>query len=88
MTDKELLPCPLCNSDDVYVLSGAAYRVKCMACYTSGSFGEKEEAIKAWNTRAKTQREKELEDMLIAISKAEARGVDCSASIKNMLNKH
>ncbi len=68
MRDK-LKNCPLCDSDNVEVVSSAAYRVKCFSCYTSGSFGDKEEAIKAWNARAT---DNTIEALVDALKEAQA----------------
>jgi len=78
MTDKqELLPCPYCGEDvsleqPQYEESDEWWGVICRSTKNLGGTcaieqtpsRTKQAAIKRWNTRAKTQREKELEEAL------------------------
>ena len=52
----ELKPCPFCGGEDFQMVSvyGGEYYVDCLTCTACGPSGEtEEEAIEAWNRRAK-----------------------------------
>lgn len=63
--EAELENCPCCRSGAIYSdLSGYAV-VSCIYCHLrTRDFYTKKEAITAWNTRAPTARERELEEAL------------------------
>jgi len=48
---SKLANCPLCQSDQVYTVSGVSYGVKCQSCWhvKVQCFDSKEEAVEAWN---------------------------------------
>jgi len=55
-TDKtqveQLLPCPLCGGEAIYIGAKVFHNVKCLDCGTlSGTNGAKAETIAAWNRR-------------------------------------
>lgn len=51
MGNNTLNNCPYCGSDNIDVVSGVAYGVKCMACYKVKvqCCDSREEAINIWN---------------------------------------
>lgn len=57
MTDPqaaiELLPCPFCGSNEVYLNSGVSRYIECSGCCAEGPWNDEsdEQAITAWNTR-------------------------------------
>lgn len=57
MTDNELdvlLPCPFCGSNEASIVSEASWAVKCHSCWSKVQCCDsRDNAIKAWNTRAK-----------------------------------
>ncbi len=53
---KGIKPCPFCGGDNSQVMSGRAYRVKCLDCYSSGAYGGEEEAVRLWNHRPREEK--------------------------------
>jgi Zn ribbon nucleic-acid-binding protein len=58
---EELLPCPTCKTADylgVYKYENGWLHIECDKCFYMGEgFGNKKQAIKAWNTRFKEEKE-------------------------------
>jgi Lar family restriction alleviation protein len=60
-----LLPCPFCGSDDLGVGAGMSWAVKCHDCFgRTQSHASRNDAIKAWNTRAPSALNKKLREAL------------------------
>ena len=63
ITEQELRECPHCKSEVIVWVygTGAPFEIKCLNQCINKSFSTREEAIKAWNTRAY---DAELEELM------------------------
>jgi Lar family restriction alleviation protein len=90
MTDvNELMPCPFCGSNDVYITANSdrLVAVRCSICpaMTESGIVGLDEIIKAWNTRHLSKLaglRESLLDEVIVILKAEPETIATSASYR------
>ena len=55
MENVKLKPCPFCGSKFIQTIKIIGYSVKCFDCGAiTGPYNKRENAVKAWNTRANT----------------------------------
>lgn len=63
MSEEELKPCPFCGGSPEIISdkSNESHYISCLDCRASTMYSYKIDIIKAWNTRAKTQKQKECD---------------------------
>jgi hypothetical protein len=58
--EVKLRECPFCGSKALTILWGERWHVSCLDCQAKWGHPDKEIAIKAWNTRATSERDQAI----------------------------